>query len=148
MELTGDLTLGEIGRFGGFVALIEGKSDRDGDGRIDHRLPAANITAPKLALHWDRNWGNGIRTRLQSLTLFDRDDPDHIAAGDFSGYTLIDALVTLPLARGEVTVAVENLFDDDAIIYYSQTLTGAQASDDNLYAVRGRTLSVRYRFSF
>lgn len=148
VELTGDLTLGEIGRFGGFVALIEGKSDRDGDGRIDHRLPAANITAPKLALHWDRNWGNGIRTRLQSLTLFDRDDPDHIAAGDFSGYTLIDALVTLPLARGEVTVAVENLFDDDAIIYYSQTLTGAQASDDNLYAVRGRTLSVRYRFSF
>lgn len=151
VELTGDVRLGRSARFGtlgGYVAVLEGKSDRDNDGAIDRRLPAANLTAPKLGLHWDRAWTRGFSTRLQSLTLFERADPDHIAAGDFEGYTLVDLIATKRLGRGDLSLGVENVFDKQYITYFAQTLTGVNADNFNYFAGRGRTLSVRYRLSF
>lgn len=149
-ELTGDFRLpGRLGTFGGYVALLEGKSDRDLDGRVDRRLPGANIGAPKLALHWDKTWTPMLSTRLQSLSQLHRSDPDHIAAGDFHGYTLVDFLANLRVTdKQTLSVGIENLLDRDYISYYSQTLTGSTATSANLYAGRGRTLSIRYRFSF
>ncbi|MBL9207671.1 MAG: TonB-dependent receptor [Opitutaceae bacterium] len=149
-EITGDVRLpGRLGTVGGYLALLEGKSDRDGDGTVDRRLPGANISAPKLSLFWDKSWSPHFSTRLQSMTLLRRSDPDGIAAGDFDGYTLVDALANWRVRDNQtVSVGVENLLDHDYISYYSQTLTGSTATAANLYAGRGRTLSVRYRFGF
>jgi iron complex outermembrane receptor protein len=149
-EITGDYRLpGRLGTVGGYLALLEGKSDRNGDGAVDYRLPGANISAPKLSLHWDKTWTPTLSTRLQSLTLLPRDDPDGIPAGDFEGYTLLDLLVNWRATKKQtVSVGIENLLDRDYISYYSQTLTGATATNANYYAGRGRTLSVRYRFDF
>ncbi len=147
-EITGDFRLpARLGTLGGYLALLEGKSDRDLDGRVDRRLPGANISAPKFSLHWDKTWTPRINTRLQSLTLLPRSDPDGIAAGDFKGYTLFDFLVNWQVAEKQtVSVGIENLLDRDYISYYSQTLTGSTATNANYYAGRGRTLSVRYRY--
>ncbi len=149
-EITGDLRLpGRLGSFGGYLAVLEGKSDRDLDGNVDRRLPGANIGAPKLSLHWDKTWTPILSTRLQSLSHLRRSDPDNISAGDFHGYTLVDLLANLRISKQQsVSVGVENLFDRDYLSYYSQTLTGSTATNANNYAGRGRTLSVRYRFSF
>lgn len=148
VETTGEYRIPAVGTIGGYLALLEGKSDRNGDGRIDRRLPAVNITAPKLGLFWDRSWTQHVSTRIQSLTLFDRKDPDKIAAGDFNGYTTLDALVTVRVGRGDLSAGVENLLDREYITYFSQTLTGVNADAFNYFAGRGRTLSMRYRVSF
>lgn len=149
-EITGDVRLpGRLGTVGGYLALLEGKSDRDGNGTVDRRLPGANISAPKLSLFWDKPWSPRFTTRLQSMTLLRRSDPDGIAAGDFDGYTLVDALANWRVRDNQtVSVGVENLLDRNYISYYSQTLTGSTATAANFYAGRGRTLSIRYRFGF
>jgi iron complex outermembrane receptor protein len=149
-ELTGDFRLPHhLGVIGGYVALLEGKSDRDLDGRVDRRLPGVNISAPKLGLFWDREWSPRLSTRVQSLSLLSRDDPDNIPAGYFSGYTLFDALVTWRATEKQtLSVGVENVLDRRYITYFSQTLTGANADNLNYFAGRGRTLSVRYRWEF
>ncbi len=149
-EITGDVRLpGRLGTLGGYLALLEGKSDRDGDGAVDRRLPGANISAPKLSLYWDKSWSPAFTTRLQSLSLLRRSNPDHIAAGDFNGYTLFDLLVSWRAGdRQTVSLGIENLLDRDYISYYSQTLTGSTATNANYYAGRGRSLSLRYRLEF
>lgn len=149
LELAGDARLPHaLGNLGGYIAVLEGKSDRDGDGALDRRLPGANISAPKIGLHWDRTWSPRLTTRLQSLTVLGRSDPDGIPAGDFSGYTLVDLLATTPVAGGTLSLGIENVFDRQYITYHSQTLTGGSANAFNLFAGRGRSLTLRYRFSF
>lgn len=149
-ELTGDLRLpGRLGVLGGYVAFLEGKSDRNGDGALDRRLPGANIGAPKVSVYWDKTWSSRLSTRLQSLSHLRRSDPDNLTAGDFHGYTLVDLLANYRVTdRQTVSVGIENLLDRDYISYYSQTLTGSTATNANYYAGRGRSLSVRYRWSF
>jgi iron complex outermembrane receptor protein len=149
-ELTGEWRLpAGFGRVGGYVALLEGKSDRDGNGRVDRRLPALNITAPKVALHWEKLWTPRWSTRLQALTLLNRSDPDGLPAGDFQGYTLVDALVSWrPAPTHTLNLGVENLLDESYTTYFSQTLTGTGATASNFYAGRGRTLSLQYRWEF
>jgi iron complex outermembrane receptor protein len=138
-----------LGTLGGYVALLEGKSDRNLDGRLDRRLPAVNISAPKVALHWDRAWTDRLSTRVQSLTLLPRDDPDGIPAGDFPGYTLVDLLVTWDLGgRRTLSLGIENAADRQYVTYFSRTLTGASADNFNAFAGRGRTVTLRHRWEF
>ena len=149
-EITGEIRLpARLGHLGGYIAVLEGKSDRDGDGQVDRRLPALNISAPKVSLYWDKAWTPLLSTRLQTLSFLDRSDPDDISAGDFHGYTLLDLLVNWRFAEQQtVSVGVENLLDQRYITYFSQTFIGTAATDSNYYAGRGRTLSVRYRYGF
>ncbi|MCX6955186.1 MAG: TonB-dependent receptor, partial [Verrucomicrobia bacterium] len=149
-ELTGDFRLpAGQGTVGGYLAVLEGKSDRDLNGSVDRRLPAVNITAPKLSLFWDKPWTKTFNTRVQTLSLLHRSDPDHISSGDFKSYTLVDLLAnwrTTP--RQTLSVGVENALDKRYITYFSQTLTGASADNFSYFAGRGRTLSVRWRYEF
>jgi iron complex outermembrane receptor protein len=149
-ELTGRVRLpARLGLFGGYLSVLEGKSDRDGDGQVDRRLPGANISAPKLGLYWDKTWTPRFSTRVQSLSLLERDDPDGNAAGDFGGYTLIDVLANLRVTdRQTLSLGIENVLDKQYISYYSETLTGSTATANNYFAGRGRTLTMRYSFAF
>lgn len=149
-EITGDVRLpARLGTFGGYLALLEGKSDRNLDGAVDRRLPGANIGPGKLALYWDKPWTSAFSTRLQALTALPRDNPDGISAGDFDGYTLLDLLANWRVtAAHTLSLGMENLLDRDYIGYHSQTLTGAAATNANYFAGRGRTINVRWRFDF
>lgn len=149
-ELSGQFRLpGALGSVGGHVSVVEGKSDRNLDGRLDFRLPGVNVSAPKAVLHWDRTWNRTFDTRLQMLSLLPRSDPDGIASGDFRGYTLVDLLVRWRLdGRHTLSFGVENLLDRRYITYYSQTLTGVNADNFNYYAGRGRSLTLRHRIDF
>jgi len=153
VELSADVRLGEDDRIGTGFAWVEGKFDRDGDGDVDTRLSGADIPAPKLTLHWTRHWTDAIQTRLQSMTLFDRDLPElQNAQGNpvpalsrpFDGYTSLDFLASWHRGRSTITFAVENLLDEQAITYYSQT----NGRNDAYFAIRGRTLSLRYSLAF
>ncbi|HYP17072.1 MAG TPA: TonB-dependent receptor [Opitutus sp.] len=149
-EITGEVRLpASLGSLGGYLSLLEGKSDRNLDGAVDYRLPGANISASKLALHWDKTWTSTFSTRVQSMTLLPRDDPDNIPAGDFHGYTLVDLVANWRVSPAQtLTLGVENVLDRSYISYYSQTLTGANATNANLFAGRGRSLTIRWRYEF
>ncbi len=149
-ELTGRVRIpARLGLVGGYISVLEGKSDRDRDGQVDRRLPGANISAPKLGLYWDKTWTPRFSTRVQSLSLLARDDPDGNAAGDFGGYTLVDVLANLRVTdRQTLSLGLENALDKQYISYYSDTLTGSTATANNYFAGRGRTLTVRYSLSF
>ncbi|MFP4541922.1 MAG: TonB-dependent receptor [Opitutales bacterium] len=129
---------------GGAFAWVEGESDTDGDGQVDTRLGGTNIPPPRLNLYWNHQWTPQLRTRLQTATYFDRDDPRDRAAFDFDGYTLFDLLVVYELPIGSLSAALENVFDEQYLTYYSQTA----GNNSRNFAGRGRTLSVRYTVEF
>jgi iron complex outermembrane receptor protein len=124
--------------FSAVVAWIEGKSDTDGDGDAETHLDGANIPPARLNLAWQREWNDRLSTRLQSSTYFDS------GKRGFDGYTTFDALAAYDLAHGTVTVALENLLDEQYLTYYSQTV----GNNERQFAGRGRTLTVKYGFAF
>ena len=58
----------------------------------------------------------------------------------FDGYTTWTPRVAAALSRATVTLSVANLLDADYITYFSQA---ASTRDDQFFAGRGRTLSLR-----
>jgi len=106
----------------------------------------------------DRNWIMNYchiahDCRIGSDTIFANNSSlaGHVEIGDWvvlGGYTLVDAIATVRIGRGEVSAGLENIFDRRYVTYYSQTLTGANADNFNYFAGRGRMFSLRYRVSF
>ncbi|MDQ8200391.1 TonB-dependent receptor [Pelagicoccus enzymogenes] len=131
-------SFGKRDELGGVFAWVDGKSDTDGDGSVDTRLDGANIPPARLNLYWNRNWSEGLRTRLQASNYFDSD------SRGFSGYTVVDLLLSHELKKGLLTVGFENVLDKQYITYYSQTV----GNDSRYFAGRGRTLTAKYSFEF
>lgn len=132
--------------FGLDWASTDGRSDRDGDGRVDSDLDGANISPDRVVLSWTQAIGDTLSTRLQvarnGSRRFERLGTQ-VAA--FDGYTTLDALLRWDTGRhGEMTLGVENLLDRQYITYYSQTL-GTNAT---WFAGRGRTASLAWTRTF
>lgn len=124
-------------------AIIEGKFDADNDGSVDTRLDGTNIPPARLNLAWMQAWTDTLTSRLQTATYFDRDAPT-IGGADFSGYTLIDLLLSWSTAHGRLDLGIANLLDKQYITYYSQTSPGA----GRYFAGRGRSFSLRWSRDF
>lgn len=132
--------------FGLDWASTDGRSDRDGDGRVDSDLDGANISPDRVVLSWTQSLGDAFSSRLQvarnGSRRFERLGAQ-VAA--FDGYTTLDALLRWDTGRhGELTLGVENLLDRQYITYYSQTL-GTNAT---WFAGRGRTASLAWTRTF
>lgn len=90
--------------------------------------------------------------RLQATRLASRDINVGRVVGTskleehFGGYTLADLAATYGTALGEFGLGVENLFDRQYIGYYAQS--NPAGTNDDLFAGRGRTLTVSWRRSF
>jgi len=124
-------------------SYTKGRYDSDENGSLDARLDGLNVAPNRLIATWSADWNAQLKTFVQAQHAFRQsfDDP----AKDFSGYTLVDATASYRLPKGELRLAVANLFDRDYITYYSQS---ALVEPKRYFAGRGRTLSLGYSLRF
>ena len=132
-------------RFGGALAIVNGRTDGDQDGALDSDLDGANISPDRLNLYAGYQSGP-FDSRLTMRNYFERSFEGEPEANDFSGYTLVDAFVGYRLGAHRVTLGVENLTDRQYVTYFSDT----QGPADNLrfFAGRGRTFTFAVTSAF
>ncbi len=143
VEATGEMRLGDAHDLRLSYTHAEGKSDTDGDGRVDTKLTGLNIAPDTLRLSWSAAWSDRLSSHLQTSYYFDRsvDDPEL----EFDGYPLVDASLAYRLPVGRATFGIENLTDEDYVTYYSQS---ARISDEYYFKGRGRTFTLGYQLDF
>lgn len=143
VEATGEMRLGDAHDLRLSYTHAEGKSDTDGDGRVDTKLTGLNIAPDTLRLSWSAAWSDRLSSHLQTSYYFDRsvDDPEL----EFDGYPLVDASLAYRLPVGRVSFGIENLTDEDYVTYYSQS---ARISDEYYFKGRGRTFTLGYQLDF
>jgi iron complex outermembrane receptor protein len=126
-------------------AHLAGRTDSDGDGKVDKDLDGANISPDRLNLAASYIRGP-LSARLQTQFYLSRKYDGSAAIYDFGGYNLTDASVRYQTGFGAVTLSVQNLFDKFYIDYYSDTVR----PNDNAHFFSGRgrnvTLGWDYRF--
>jgi iron complex outermembrane receptor protein len=148
LDLVADVTLADGWMAGGNYAWIRGRFDSNRDGRRDTDLDGLNIAPNRLNLYVQGQAGARVTGRVQMSTLFDRafDGLAAPAGRDFSGYTTADLSVAVRTGAGVVRVGLENLFDRQYVIYFSQT--EPLGSNDTYFAGPGRSvvLSLERRF--
>lgn len=126
-------------------AHLKGRTDSDGDGRVDIDLDGANISPDRLVAAVNYNngpWSGRVQAQGYLKRKFDGGDPRN----NFDGYTLLDALVRYEPGPWGLTLAVQNLFDEFYIDYNSDT----QRPTDNqrFFAGRGRTFTLAWDYRF
>ncbi|WP_157190357.1 TonB-dependent receptor [Novosphingobium sp. Rr 2-17] len=124
---------------------VVGRTDDDGDGKLDEDLDGANISPDRLNLSANYAHGPlaaGIQGRFYLSRTFDGQDE----VNNFSGYKLFDAYVSYDFDFGQVGLSVENLTDAYYVTYYSDT----QGPTDNarFYSGRGRNFTLRWNYRF
>ena len=145
VELSGSVDLGAATTFDGLLAWREGKFDSDDSGSVDEWLPNNRIATPlRAVLGLGHQFDNGLSLRGEAVYLGGRDRQAERAGAttELEDVTLVNLQASMPLGRGDLSVAVENLFDED---YLNPTATATR----NL-PVRGdgRTVSVGYAMTF
>ncbi|HXE78413.1 MAG TPA: TonB-dependent receptor [Rhodanobacter sp.] len=127
-------------------AINRGRSDRNGDGKVDSDLDGANIAPNRLNLSWTQRWSEPLSTYLQISHLASRDfDTLGTRTAHFDGYVTADAYVKWQAgAVGTWTLGMQNLANKQYINYVSQTV----GDDDSYFAGRGRTVSLTWQQVF
>jgi len=129
----------------GGYAHLDGRTDSNGDGRVDIDLDGANISPDRVNLAAIYSRGP-VSARLQSQLYlsrgFEGDDPRN----SFGGYALTDATARYETSLGGFSLSIQNLLDKQYITYNSDT----QRPTDDLryYAGRGRTWTVGWDTRF
>ena len=127
-------------------ADLKGRTDDDGDGRVDIDLDGANISPDRIvaAVNFNRGpWSTRLQLGKYLSRSFDGADPRN----DFEGYTLVDGSVRYDFERwGGLTLAVANLFDE----YYIDYNTDTQQPTNNarFFSGRGRSFTLAWDYRF
>jgi iron complex outermembrane receptor protein len=132
-------------RLGLGYAHLQGRVDRNGDGRVDADLDGANIGPDRLNLSAD--WVSGpVSVRVQSRTHFAKRFDGGDRRNDFAGYHVLDGAVAVQTKWGQVSLSGQNLLNRQYIDYNSDT----QRPTDNLlfFAGRGRSLTLGWMGRF
>ncbi|CAN7486419.1 TonB-dependent receptor [Phenylobacterium sp. LjRoot219] len=127
-------------------AHLTGKTDSDGDGKVDIDLDGANISPDRIlvALDYARGPWTG---RLQANGYLARDYAGADPRNSFDGYALFDGSVRYDSGRwGGVTLAVQNLLDEFYIDY--NTDTQQPTNNQRFFAGRGRTFTLAWDYRF
>ncbi|MDH0621750.1 TonB-dependent receptor [Pseudomonas chengduensis] len=142
-ELTGNWHIDDRHSLRGSYAHSQGKSDTDGDGKVDTRLTGLNISPDQYSLGWQANWNDDWSSYLQYNYYVSRsfDDPRL----EFDGYALLSASVSRRLPVGSMSLGIDNLLDEDYFTYYSQS---ARIANDYNFKGRGRTFTLGYQVDF
>ncbi|MGH8079583.1 MAG: TonB-dependent receptor, partial [Lysobacter sp.] len=135
----------DAGRVGLGYAHANGRYDSDGDNRVDSDLPGINISPDRVTAFWDQTWSDKISTRIQGSRALDRDfDSKGVRVASADGYTTVDLQARFKLPLGQLSLGVENLFDEQYITYYSQSTP----RNDTYVAGRGRVFSASWSHRF
>jgi iron complex outermembrane receptor protein len=121
------------------VATLVGKTDANGDGRLNEDLDGANIGPDRLNLsaQWEHD---PIFLRATMRRYFPRRFRGQDPRNDFSGYSLLDAEAGYRLGKAQLSIAVSNLLNRQYITYFSDTQ--GPTDDLHFFAGRGRTITV------
>src|SRR3546814_17941817 len=95
-------------------AQLNGRYESDDDGVGDNDIDGANVSPDRLNLAASYARGAlsaGVQTQFYLSRRFEGADPRN----DFEGYTLTDAVVRYQTDFGGVSLAVQNLFDEQSI---------------------------------
>ena len=134
---------------GAGYAALEGRSDQDGDGRIDEDLGAENISPDRLNIYASARLFERVTAAAQLSHFFDRKFNDGTTATDFKGYTLVDLNIGYEFdGLGRIELAAQNLLNEHYITYYSQAVASAATRNNRFFAGRGRTLTLRWMMAF
>ncbi len=129
----------------GGLALLEGRTDLDGDGNVDSDLDGANISPDRL--NFSAQYVTGPLDFKVQTRSFLRRNFDGIGLDEsFDGHTLVDGFVRYETPIGDFSFAASNLFDKQYVTYDSQTVR--TASNTRFFAGRGRVLSIGFNRSF
>lgn len=124
---------------------ILGRTDTNGDGKLDADLDGGNISPDRVNATADYRLGK-FAARLQGRFYLSRTFDGQPQANNFGGYELFDAYLSYDLPLGQASFSVQNLTNR----YYITYLTDTQGPTDNarFFSGRGRnfTLSWNYRF--
>jgi iron complex outermembrane receptor protein len=126
-------------------AHLKGRTDTDGDGRLDADLDGANISPDRvnIAASYDRG---PIAARLQTQVFLSRKFDGQPAANDFQGYVVTDVTVRYQTQFGGITLSAQNIFDTFYIDYYSDTVR--PTDNARLFAGRGRNVTLGWDYRF
>jgi iron complex outermembrane receptor protein len=127
-------------------AHLKGRTDSNGDGRVDIDLDGANISPDRIVAALNYNEGPwAARLQVQGYLARDFDGAD--PRNSFGGYTLLDGSVRYQTERwGGLTLAVQNLFDEFYIDY--NTDTQQPTNNQRFFAGRGRTFTLAWDYRF
>jgi iron complex outermembrane receptor protein len=130
---------------GGTASWAEGEVDLDDDGDFEEDLPSTRIYPVKLTgfleyrpLSW---WDN----RLQVLYVGDRSpNSTQFGGGDVDAYTIVDLTSRFAVGPGHLSVAVENLLNNDYFTLISQ----ASQTPYGFAKGPGRTVAISYALNW
>jgi iron complex outermembrane receptor protein len=128
----------------GYARLL-GKTDSDGDGKVDIDLDGANISPDRINVAASYSEGP-LSARLQVQSYLARDFSGIDPRNNFEGYTLVDGSVRYQTGLGGISLSVQNLFDEFYIDYNTDT----QQPTNNLrfFSGRGRAITLGWDYSF
>lgn len=126
-------------------AHLTGRTDQDGDGRVDLDLDGANISPDRLNLA--ATYARGpLSARVQSQIFLSRTFEGGDPRNDFRGYTVVDASLRYRTGFGDLVLSAANLLDEEYLSYASDT---TRPTDNTfLFAGRGRTLTLGWDWRF
>ncbi len=128
-------------------AHILGRTDTNGDDRVDTDLDGTNISPDRLNLAASFDRGR-VSARVQTQVYFSRtfDGLVRDPRNDFGGYTLTDAYLGYDVGPGRIILSAQNIFNRQYIDYNSDV----RLPTDNLsfFAGRGRTMTLAWDMRF
>lgn len=146
LELNLDVRLPLPGlKVGTGYSHVTGRTDTNGDGRLDADLDGANISPDRLNLNLDYAAGR-LSVRAQGRWYLSRRFQGQPIANDFVGYRLFDAYVAYDVSPGRVMLGVQNLGNTDYVTYYSDTQ--GPADNSRFYTGRGRNITLSWQGGF
>ena len=147
IEASLDWQPSEQWRLGGTVTWNEGESDPGDDGEF-LALSTFSVQPWKLTAYVENQTTPTWSNRLQLLYSGNRDRAfdDGVDGLPIEDYITLDLISQLQLGQGTLTLAVENLLDNQYFPVFAQVLSGF--NDANYRAARGRRVSLTYSISF
>lgn len=147
VEATLDVQPSRNWNLGFSASLAEGRIDANNDGDYENFLDGFRIPPLKLTAYVENETLPGWRNRLQLLYSGTRNKFNNSTAFGrqaVNDYITVDFVSNLKVGSGTLQVAIENLLNAD----YFPIVSQLQTSDTQYLPGRGRSMSVRYSFTW
>ncbi|MGD1857204.1 MAG: TonB-dependent receptor [Leptolyngbyaceae cyanobacterium] len=147
VEATLDWQPSDVWRLGGYFSWNEGENDTDDDGDF-LALSSLQVQPYKVGVYLENDTAPGWTNRLQLLGVGSRDRAfdDNVDGFDIDGYVTLDLLSSIQLGKGNLTVGLKNLLNNQYLPVSSQERIGG--TEDRRFAAPGITLNLGYSIEF
>lgn len=107
---------------GGTFTWLEGKTDSDDNGSYETYLAGNRISPLKLTAYVEHDTTSRWTNRLQAMVVGDRDrfDDAGFGRGPVESYAILDLTSRWQLPQGDLTLAINNLLNEDYFPVISQ----------------------------